>query len=263
MTAQGKAYKNIAMSQPQPKSKAEELFNIIETLSLEERKDQLTLKRLAREAKSLASVDAVASYICLGTISFYENKPEEVKNLFTKAIKISPGDSSLFRNYAVTLGEMGFYKEHLQYANTAYKLDQADLNCLDELTFGNTLNGNFDTAFELLLRVSKLRFNSARITSANDILQFILSSSISPSDFVKLQDVAYSLLHSRDIFIMKPSLEILEDEDSMFLSYEILLDKPVSEIVDLSVMLAEALAHEPSLNDISGKINISFSPWCD
>lgn len=251
------------MSTPQPKTKAEELFNTIETLSLEERKDQLALKRLAREAKSLASADAVASYICLGALSFYENKPEEVKNLFTKAIKISPGDPTLFRNYAVTLGEMGFYKEHLQYANTAYELGQANLDCLNTAIFGNTLNGHFETANELLIKASKLRLNSDRITSANNILAFIRNNSISPSDFVKLQDTAYSLLHSRNIFIMKPSLEILEDEDSMFLSYEILLDKPVNEIVDLSVMLAGKLAHEPSLLEISDNVIISFSAWCE
>lgn len=251
------------MSKAQPKTKAEGLFNTIETLSLEERKDQLTLKRLAREAKSLALVDAVASYICLGTLSFYENKPEEVKNLFTKAIKIFHGDSTLFRNYAVTLGEMGFYKEHLHYANTAYELDQANLDCLNMAIFGNTLNGHFETANELLIKASKLRFNSDQITAANNILQFMRSNSISPAEFLKLQDTAYSLLHSKNIFIMKPSLEISEDEDSTCLSYQILLDKPVSEIVDLDVMHAHALAQEPSLLKISNKVVIYFTSWCD
>jgi hypothetical protein len=62
---------------------------------------------------------------------------------------------------------------------------------------------------------------------------------------------------------MKPSLEILEDEDSMFLSYQILLDKPVREIVDLCVMHAQALAQEPSLLEISDNVIISFSSWCE
>jgi len=166
-------------------------------------------------------------------------------------------------NYAVMLAGMGFYKEHLQYADTAYKLNQADPLFLVAALRANILNGKFDTAHELLLGASKLRLNSDRITMLNNILQFIQSNSISPSDFVKLQDTAYGLLHSRNIFIMKPSLEILEDEDSMFLSYEILIDKPVMEIIDLSVMHARALAQEPSLLEISDNVIISFSSWCE
>ncbi|MBF0634249.1 MAG: hypothetical protein HQK85_06320, partial [Nitrospinae bacterium] len=151
----------------------------------------------------------------------------------------------------------------LQYADKAYKLNKSDLDNLETALFANFLNGEFDATHELILEASKLRFDSKRITSANNALEFVRSNSIFPAEFLKLQDTAYSLLHSSNIFIMKPTLTICEDEDSIFLSYEILLDKPVSEIVDLSVMLAEALAQEPSLNDISGKINISFSPWCD
>jgi tetratricopeptide (TPR) repeat protein len=251
------------MSKAQPKAKAEELFNTIETLSLEERKDQLTLKRLAREAKSLASVDSVASYICQGMISFYENKPDDVRRLFDKAIKISPVNSIIAQNYAVTLNQMGFHKEHLEYADTAYKLNQDDPSHLETAIFANIVNGKFDTAYELVLRASKLRLNSDSITVRNNILQFIRSNSISPSDFVKLQDTAYNLLHSKKIFVMKPSLGISEDEDSTCLSYQILLDKPVREIVDLDVMHAQALAREPSLLEISNKVVIYFTSWCD
>jgi tetratricopeptide (TPR) repeat protein len=263
LTAQGKAYKKIAMSKAQPKTKAEELLGKILALSLEERKNELTLKRLTKAAQALASVDPADSYVCQGTISFYDNKPDDARQYFAKAIKLSHRDSIPVYNFAIMLADMGFYNEHLQYADTAYKLNKTDPVFLVAALRANIVNGKFDTARELLLSASKLRLNSDRITMLNNILQFIQGNSISPSDFVKLQDTAYDLLHSQKIFIMKPTLEILEDEDSIFLSYEILLDKPVMEIVDLSVMLAEALAREPSLNDISGKINISFSPWCD
>jgi tetratricopeptide (TPR) repeat protein len=251
------------MSKPQPKTKAEELFKQVNGLSLDDRKSGFMLKRLTKEAQSIASVDPVVSSMCLGIISFFENKHDDAMRLFSNALKISPGDSLPVQNYAVILFQMGFYKESLQYANTAYKLNKADTDCLDTAIFANNLNGNFDTVHELLLRASKLRLNSDHITMDNNILQFMRSNSISPSDFVKLQDTAYSLLHSRNIFIMKPSLEILEDEDSMFLSYEILIDKPVMEIVDLSVMHARALAQEPSLLEISDKVIISFTSWCE
>lgn len=251
------------MSKAQPKTKASELIATLNGLSLEERKKPFTLKRLEREAKSIASVDPGASYMCQGIISFFQNKPDDVRRLFNKSIKISSGHSTPIFNYAVTLKKMGFYKEHLQYANTAYNLDQADLVCFAETIFGNILNGNFDTAHELLVKASKLRLNSDQIIIDNNILQFIQSNSISQSDFVKLQDTAYDLLHSKNIFVMKPTLAISEDEDSTCLSYQILLDKPVHEIVDLDVMHAQALAREPSLLEISNKVVIYFTSWCD
>lgn len=251
------------MSKPQPKSKAEELLDKILALSLEERKNAFTLKLLAKEAQSIASVDPVVSYRCMGVISVFENKPDDAKRLFTNAIKISQGNSIPLQNYSVMLGQMGFYRESLQYADKAYKLNKSDLDNLETALFANFLNGEFDATHELILEASKLRFDSKRITSANNALEFVRSNSISPAEFLKLQDTAYSLLHSKNIFIMKPTLTICEDEDSMFLSYQILLDKPVMEIIDLSVMHAEVLANNPSLNDISDKINISFSPWCD
>lgn len=251
------------MSKAQPKTKAEYLFDQIKGLSLDDRKSEFTLKRLAKEAQSLASIDRSASDWCMGVLSAYENKPDDAMRLFTNAIKISQGDSILLQNYSVILSQMGFFKESLQYADKAYRLNKSNLKNLETALFANIVNGEFDATQELLSAASKMRFDSERITSANEILEFVRANSISPSEFLKLQDVAYSSLHSNNIFIMKPSLKICEDEDSMFVSYQILLDKPVMEIVDLSVMLAEALAQTPHLNDISDKINISFSPWCD
>lgn len=263
MTARAENYKNTAMSQPQPKTKESDLIDTLNGLSLDDGKNPFILNRLAKQAQSLASVNPATSYVCQGIISFFQNKPKDVMRLFGNAIKVSPQNSMPIHNYAVTLKKMGFYKESLQYADTAYSLNHSNQLFHETALIANIFNGKFDTAHELLLDASKLRLNSDQITSANNILKFIYGNYISPADFVKLQDVAYDLLHSKHIFIMKTFLAICEDEDSMFLSYEMLLDKPVSEIVDLSVMLAEALAQESSLNDISGKINISFSPWCE
>lgn len=239
------------------------MFEQVTGLSVDDRKNKFTLKSLERQAKSLSLVDPVVSSMCLGIIFFYENKPDNVRHSFTKAIRRFPDDSILVHNYAVTLRKMGFYRESLEFADTAYRLNQTDPFFLETVYSANILNGKFDTAHELRLIATKLRLNSERITTLNNILQFIRSNSISPSYFLMLQDSAYSLLHSRNIFIMHPSLEICEDEDSMFLTYNILLDKPVSEIVDLSIMHARALAQEPSFLDISNKVIISFTSWCE
>ncbi|MBF0635228.1 MAG: hypothetical protein HQK85_11265, partial [Nitrospinae bacterium] len=81
------------MSAPQPKTKAVELLDKIIALPLDDRKNPFTLKLLAKEAQSIASVDPVASYRCMGVISVFENKPDDAKRLFTNAIKISQGNS--------------------------------------------------------------------------------------------------------------------------------------------------------------------------
>ena len=221
------------------------------------------LNRLAKEAQSLASVDPATSYVCQGIISFFQNKPEDVRRLFRKAIKISPANSMPVHNYAVTLNKMGYYEEALEHADNAHRLNKADQLFHETALITNIMNGKFNTANELLLEAPKLHLNSDRIASANNILQFIQSNSISPSDFLKLQDTAYDLLHSKHIFIMKTSLGISEDEDSTCLSYQILLDKPVREIIDLDVMHTQALAQEPSLLEISNKVVIYFTSWRD
>lgn len=236
------------MSLVKAKTKGEELGERIDNLSYKDRRNPFLLNRLKKEAEDSIKVDPINAYSILGAIARFQDKIDDIHKYFKIITTKFPYDFIGYVNYCVSLMNAGYFDEAIKYAHRAYELNPTDPFCIERLIDCYWGAGKYISGMEWVLKAEgmKLEYLSEKIQVFKEINSFLNEKHVSEESFVESVNLAYSLLHKNGIYHSRPnispSFEILEDEDSKWLNYEIHLDKPVDEVVKLIVELAKVRA---------------------
>lgn len=230
---------NVAMAQP--KLKLSELAEQANGLALEPCLNDFELNKLRLEAKKLIQNDPRGAYITLGIIACIEENIDEMRESHENALRIAPNDSVALCNYARSLSFAGYYESAKTIASRLTAGDRID--GLEFLAFLNMESGDFASSVNLLAerRVSGFAENDY-IRSLAGIHKFIEEKNISTGKVKAHVSLAADLLHEYKVFFMSPHIEILEDEESEWLSYELSIRRSVDDVVKLSLELARRAA---------------------
>ena len=104
----------------QPKIIADDLTHEIHAHAFAVEIPELALKRLSRDAKKLLRADAASAYMLLGMIAALAFDHEELRKNHRAAIKLSPSEAMLYRNYIVSLRRVSLIGEALRVAREFY-----------------------------------------------------------------------------------------------------------------------------------------------
>lgn len=243
----------------QPLPKGEELIEKINKLTPQDWKNAILIKGLKNEAEALKRVDAFRAYRILGMLACIEGEVPDMHSNHVKAISLEPNNFYANYDYAVSLFNIGQFSEAIGYAE---KVKDADpIIILEFLIESSGVAGHFKDSMKWISEWKKINPNKKHRVEdlTKQTISLMKENETSSEDVERLQKLAHSLLLENNMHITKKRIEVLEDEESRWLSYMILLDEPVSEIVDLNEELAERMAEENLPSNLTSNVVIMYS----
>lgn len=235
------------MAQTQQARKSNELIekmNALLTNRINNKKDkslEFQLAGIKNQAKALTN--KIDGHIILGMIASFEGKGDQTRKNFSLALSYSPNDPSILKNYAVSLDHLGYYNDASKIAKQCYLVSQGDTGALSILISANVLAGNFFEAFKLLEEWNKISpehgyENSHQIIG---LVNFIENNDITQSEIQESIALAISLVNDAK-YIMKGSVvNIIKDDASEWINYDIEVDRPVTDTNNLNMVLIDKL----------------------
>ncbi|MBI5815464.1 MAG: hypothetical protein HZB29_07620 [Nitrospinae bacterium] len=247
-------------------SKAAELLERVSALSLQERRDSALLLRLSQEAEAMRSSDSLNTITSLAWISLYQNRIQEARNYYESALKQFPDEYMIHLNYAASLCAAGFFTDAYLQARLAHNINPKTPACVQLIIHILFASGRPHDALPWNNFLNKMKPHgntAANLTGLDSIIKYMNTNNIGDDDFEVLQKKAFSVLHKNGVYFTNNQLNLLEDEDSQWISYEIFVDKPVAQIVNLNIKHAESLAYEAQIPKAASKITFIYTSWRD
>ncbi|MBI3992278.1 MAG: hypothetical protein HY342_03315 [Candidatus Lambdaproteobacteria bacterium] len=220
---------------------------IAELNNLRKRGDatELELASLTRKANNLVAADSSQAYAALGMIATIQERPEEVRDNFLRAIRLAPGNTTIICNYAMSLTGLGYLGEAFDTAHSAHLIDPSDINVLELTIDLASSSAKFNKAQELLekfIRLNPDRHHELEFKIAQ-IANFMLKHNISEDELTLIVDKVTNYLHQNSVYkIRRGRIGLQYDDDSVWLQITFYLALPVERIIDLNSGLAEVLA---------------------
>jgi len=243
----------------QAKPKGVELVERINSFTSDDRKNTFLLESIKKEAKILVQSDPARAYMILGMLSCFENDMSEVHSNHQNALKLSPSDYEANLNYAQSLHVTGYFSKAKEYAEKI--INKNPIGALNFLIKNSMMSCRFSDVLNWIDEYKKINpqqnHENEKLTK---LITFLFKDkNIIDDDVEHLQKLAYSLLHKNEIYFTDKKMGILEDEESRWLSYMILMDEPVSRIVDLNEKLAKRMADENLSSNLTSSVVIMYS----
>ena len=153
-----------------PARKAGVLIEALVALDRSEILDDLTLNRLAREARALMKSDATGARIVLGGIAGIEGDAAKVREHYGVALRLSPRDRQVLANYAAALTNVGKMDDAFEAIMEVCERHPADASVLEDTIDIAMQGARFGECRALCKRRNKLkpeepRNDEARMTA--------------------------------------------------------------------------------------------------
>ena len=116
--------------------------------------------RTAIEAAKALDPGLADIYTSEGAIKFYYDWDwEGAINSYKNALKLDPGNATIYIRYSTTLADLGRYKEALPLADKAVELDPVSISSLHNLGWVNLLAGDYKKSTEAFGKALELHPN--------------------------------------------------------------------------------------------------------
>ena len=243
------------------KTKASELFKLLNVLFLGEDRDEFTLRKIKKETEALRSSDAFAAYILLGGLASLEHDVEGMRRNHSKAIKIRPDDPDANINYASSLKNLGFYTEARKFAERAYLADQTYLRTLNDLIEMCWASGRVREAMKWLRRWKLEEHGKANDTREATIraTELLDENGVSDDEVERLVQLKLSVLHKEKIYPSRSIGVPMEDEESRWLNYLVEVRLSPKEVVELNFKAADKLAKSDIPTSVTNSVIVTFT----
>lgn|GEM_PF-3783297 len=145
----------------QPQTIYSGIIDQLNTLSPDRRHNPFVLNRFRQEAEKLKNVNLAFAFSALGVISTLERNIQDVRKNFDLSLSHARERyTSIYLNYAVSLGKLGYLSEAEKVLQTAYNIFRYDLKILESLMEYSILSGKLRQAYNLIEDWIKLSPNT-------------------------------------------------------------------------------------------------------
>jgi tetratricopeptide (TPR) repeat protein len=209
----------------QPKTKAVELISDIKNFGLDDRQNQILLHKYKKQAKEYLAKDPCGFSIVLGVLSTLERNLDEMHHWFKQAMRVSPGSSVSVRNYAISLGHLGYYADAVKLLTPVYEKDQSNLELLDCLIVYQMSAGSITDAYNSIQKWMQLCSTPHWLTGDLECAVRVLQlGGYSDSDVESLRQTTIAPLQQRNVFIGTELFMGRFDEENAWIQYDIIPD---------------------------------------
>jgi tetratricopeptide (TPR) repeat protein len=238
----------------QPKTRARELLDEINSLSARDRDNEVLLKKLELECrKLLRTQDSAYGNTLLGALAAVRRDESQTRAFHDKALAADTSNPDTLRNYSVSLYKLGVLDDAIDMASRAWEMDK-------------TREDNLSLLVEVTCASGRMR----------DAAQCLREAELTPdSDIADIQDAA-SLLAERGIsdatagaiaraaFAVVPpfSLEsvgnrVAADDETKWVDFALKINGSAEEVMELNMTFAERMA-ELTLDSEIGRASSAF-----
>jgi tetratricopeptide (TPR) repeat protein len=250
------------MKQSQPLAASSQLLKQVTEIHRKKNQDEVSLYRLRREAESLVKRSGQPSdYVVLGAIQTLLNYPDKVRDSFDLAINLFPTEYPLYVNYSVSLNNSGLIDQAITYAVMAYEMCPGDLFIINHLINCYIGNGQLALAQKWCEKWQQQKPQEPHKISQviERALQILETANVSEKVVISFFKIAYSVLHDNGIYYLPDrNLYLQQDDESEWIAFQIDILRPVDEVVDLSVALAERFAETDIGQLMANKLVIGY-----
>lgn len=226
---------------PELATKSAQLFDELKKLHYQSKIDEITLKRLEREAKKLLAVDALNGYQILGALCGFAGRIAEMRENYDKALQLAltPAErATALHNYATSLGDTGYFSEAAELAFQAQNLEPSSYQ-LSYFVSKCCVAGLFHRAVQYI----EATLDKKLFESVISVTQFMNTHGVQDEELQKMIEIAVSVLRERHFFDFRNvSTGFSSDEESTWFQYVISVDCSVEEMVEMDYELATRLA---------------------
>lgn len=235
----------------QPQTRYNSIIEQINDL-LQKGVDDLSYRRLEREARSLVAVDALQGYMALGAVAALRHDAQAVKEWHDKTLLLAKNNSSVLYNYAVSLQIVGLNAESAVYAKAA--MDYSDNNERYAGLFLKTMvgAGQLIEALERKQRVSSLSGEFAGLSAAVSYMQ---QHGIADADIAPIAKAAEAVIVEAKI--PSVTVELSSDDEGIALAFMV-SESDGQKLAALDIQLAEKIAAIEAKPGIASSVVMYF-----
>ncbi len=195
--------------------------------------NDLSIKRIEREAQKLRNSNAAGAYVVLGMLSCLKRDFGSMRSYHENAIKLV-NDAEYNRNYAASLLIAGFPTEAYDYYKTAAKLDASNINQAIQFSVAS---GRFKSAVEFLQQYNAMHPGDEHHLKRLIMKLFeMMNDNQVPEDLViQAVDIASSVLREHGQFVYEPRIRVTK----LPVRFEFPVRLSTDEVADFNFEFAE------------------------
>lgn len=249
------------MSYAQPQTKTSQILEQVSEVYSQKNQHEVSLYRLRRQAESKVKLSGKSTdYVVLGDIQTRLNYPNQVRDTFNHALRLFPYELDLYVNYSVSLSHLGFMSEAITFAQKAYEMQSDNSFIINHLIDCYIGDGQFKVA-QTWCDIWQQNQQQAHHYSPvlEQAVEILRHATVSMNAVTQLFQMAYSVLHDNGIYYMPTkNLSIQRDDESIWIAFRIDILRPVDEVVDFIVELAERFAETELGKQLDNKLVIGY-----
>lgn len=250
------------MTTQNPETISSELIDKLNEARNKASVSEFELRLFRAEAEKLLKISPAEGYTAYGAIASIICDVGGIHDNYEKAINLHKYNADIMMSYSVALSTVYLFEEAAEKALLALEYDPLDVDCLDMAIRKSFFSGQFKKAIELVGECNKRKIECQGIKRDDifDTHAFALQHEIDESLILSILETAGKVIrshgkHASDNYMM---LYPVNDEESSWLHYSMLIPASIDEIVDISMDFADALADERFPPEQTSKFIVSI-----
>ena len=234
---------------PAAATKAVELFKTLNSIWLGTEVDDLVLRKIEREARTMMNAAPQDANCVLGAVAALEGRSDDVRKHFNIALRQSGNSAEVYGNYSTSLQRIGEIDESFEMAKQAFERAPDKPDVLRDAIACAINAGKFREARAFQGRLAKLSVNRPE---PNEQLATMLGDAVDRSAFREesVQEglrITHDILKAEGIRRIAYSDLVAEAGCTDSFLYKVHIFASPDRAADLNETLAERVAEQPDL----------------
>ena len=233
---------------PAPVAKASGLIEQIGSIALTDEEDDLTLRRIEREARGLMDVDLVGAHTVLGAVAALRGRVADVRSHYRIALQHSGRSVDTCHNYSVSLMGLGEMNEAFKVAGEAFRRAPDNGRVLHHLISVAIGSARFREARDLCDRWNALfpESPSPYEPPVKALAGAIERGAFREESVREVLHIAHEIQSAANV-ILRQTAVLADGNDPDSFLYDICIPASPTRTADLNEELADRLADRPEL----------------
>ncbi len=233
---------------PAPQTKANDLMDRLMAMDAP---NEITLRRLERDAEAAMDVDPAVVHTVLGGVASLRGDIKSVREHFR--IALQHADSSVtYQNYSVALSLVDEWRDSLDAADTAHSKAPDNTVILDSAIKRAVEAGQFRMAHKYCNRLNALRPGEAPHSLTGLLEKFVASldaGTFGESNIQRVLEIAGSIQRTESVPSAGISAKLDQDQPNSFLFRRFVTASPEMAATLNSTLADEIVSHDDLVED--------------
>ena len=221
--------------------------------------NEITLRRLERDAEAAMDVDPAGAHTVLGGVASLRRDVKSVREHFR--IALQHADSSVtYQNYSVALSLVDEWRDSLDAADTAHKKAPDNTVILNGAIERAVEAGRFRMARKYCNRLNALRPGEAPHALTGRLANFVVSldaGAFGEPNIQRVLEIASSILRTECVHGARIPSKVDQDEPHSFLFRRFVITSPEMAATLNSTLADEVVSHD----DLAADPGLLFIPF--